>query len=92
VVPTILFAPAKICKSILTILHTRARRGALSFYATEFDLVALTIHIVPNDFKRGNFGTLTIRLSEPILVDSIIIEDPFLVLWFYEKERARLSY
>merc|ERR1711935_984310 len=25
---------------------------------------------VPNDFKRGNFGTLTIRLSEPILVDS----------------------
>ena len=31
---------------------------------------------VPNDFKRGNFGTLTIRLSEPILVDSIIIEHP----------------
>jgi hypothetical protein len=31
---------------------------------------------VPNDFKRGNFGTLTIRLSEAILVDSIIIEHP----------------
>jgi len=31
---------------------------------------------VPNDFKRGNFGTLTIRLSQPIRVDSIIIEHP----------------
>lgn len=31
--------------------------------------------LVPNDFKRGNFGTLTIRLSEAILVDSVIIEN-----------------
>jgi len=31
---------------------------------------------VPNDFKRGNFGTMTIRLSEPTQVYSIIIEHP----------------
>ncbi len=31
---------------------------------------------VKNDFKRGNFGTLTIRLSEPIAVQSIVIEHP----------------
>lgn len=31
---------------------------------------------VPNDFKRGNFGTLTIRLSQPISVENIIIEHP----------------
>jgi len=31
---------------------------------------------VKNDFKRGNFGTLSIRLSEPISVESIVIEHP----------------
>lgn len=31
---------------------------------------------VKNDFKRGNFGTLTIRLSEPVSVQSIVIEHP----------------
>jgi len=31
---------------------------------------------VPNDFKRGNFGTLSIRLPSPILVESVIIEHP----------------
>jgi len=31
---------------------------------------------VKNDFKRGNFGTLTIRLSKPISVESIVIEHP----------------
>ena len=31
---------------------------------------------VKNDFKRGNFGTLTIRLSEPISVHGIVIEHP----------------
>jgi len=31
---------------------------------------------VPNDFKRGNFGTLTIRLPSPLWVESVIIEHP----------------
>jgi len=31
---------------------------------------------VPDDFKRGNFGTLTIRLPTPIYVESVIIEHP----------------
>ena len=29
---------------------------------------------VPNDFKRGNFGTLTISLPTPVFVTSVIIE------------------
>mmetsp|Transcript_65707 Transcript_65707/g.73310 ORF Transcript_65707/g.73310 Transcript_65707/m.73310 type:complete len:823 (+) Transcript_65707:94-2562(+) len=31
---------------------------------------------VPDDFKRGNFGTLTVRLPRPIYVESVIIEHP----------------
>ena len=31
---------------------------------------------VPDDFKRGNFGTLTIRLPSPIYVESVVIEHP----------------
>mmetsp|Transcript_25315 Transcript_25315/g.53975 ORF Transcript_25315/g.53975 Transcript_25315/m.53975 type:complete len:783 (+) Transcript_25315:120-2468(+) len=31
---------------------------------------------VPNDFKRGNFGTLTIQLPYPTVVESVIIEHP----------------
>jgi Sad1 / UNC-like C-terminal len=30
----------------------------------------------PDDFKRGNFGTLTIRLAKPVWVSSVIVEHP----------------
>ena len=31
---------------------------------------------VSNDFQRGNFGTLTIKLPTPIYVESVVIEHP----------------
>jgi hypothetical protein len=34
---------------------------------------------VPDDFKRGNFGTLTIRLPSPIYVGSVVIEHPSMI-------------
>jgi hypothetical protein len=34
---------------------------------------------VPDDFKRGNFGTLTIRLPSPIYVESVVIEHPSMI-------------